>query len=115
VCSSDLRDELGLKIEKPDDALYAIIKSIYDDFKKDMELDVPFEPQLLFAGSSTHQYSCKRVIIESIAGGIDAFITEGQLTKQVIHPQAMPAGMMQNTLPQTVIQDNRTFEGWRHI
>jgi len=114
----EARDELGLKIDKPDDELYAIIKSIYEDFKKDMELDTPFEPQLLLSSSSNYQYSCKRAIIESVAGGIDAFMSEGQLLKQVIQPapmQGMSVGMISNMLPQTLIQDNRTFEGWKHI
>jgi hypothetical protein len=99
--------------------VYAIIRSIYADIKKDMELDVPFEPTILLANSPNYPYSCKRAIIESISGGIDAFVSEGQLTKQIISAQqiqgGIPMGMIPNMIPQTLIQDNRTFEGWRHI
>jgi hypothetical protein len=105
IYQKEAKDELGLNIEKPDDTLYAIIQSIYTDIKNDMELDVPFEPLILLSSSSNYSYSCKRAIIESISGGIDAFVSEGQLTKQVVP----------DMLPQTFIQDNRTFEGWRHI
>ena len=115
----EAKEELGLNIEKPDDNLYNIINSIYEDIKTEMELNVPFEPQLLLAGNTVYQYSCHRVIIESISTGEDAYVSEGELTKQVIQPQiqsSVPPGIIQpNFLPQTIIQDNRTFEGWRHI
>ena len=115
----EAQDELGLNIEKPDDALYAIIQSIYTEIKKDMELDIPFEPPILLAGSQNYPYLCKRAIIESISGGIDAFVSEGLLMKQIIPAPQMQGGismgMIPNMLPQTLIQDNRTFEGWRHL
>jgi hypothetical protein len=119
IYRKEAKDELGLNIEKPDDVLYAIIQSIYADIKNDMELDVPFEPVILLSGSSNYPYSCKRAIIESISGGIDVFVSEGKLTKQTISapqiPSGIPKGMVPNMLPQTFIQDNRTFEGWRHV
>lgn len=115
----EAKEELGLNIEKPDDNLYSIINGIYEDIRTEMELDIPFEPQLLLAGSNAYNYSCHRAIIESISTGKDSYISEGQLTKQVIQPQiqgGFPPGIIPpNLLPQTIIQDNRTFEGWRHI
>ena len=115
----EAKEELGLNIEKPDDNLYNIINAIYEDIKTEMEIDIPFEPQLLLARNNVYQYSCHRAIIESILSGEDAYISEGQFTKQVIQPQiqgGFPPGIIQpNLLPQTIIQDNRTFEGWRHI
>jgi ClpP class serine protease len=115
----EAKGELGLNIEKPDDKLYSIINAIYEDIKSEMELDNSFEPQLLLAGSNLYQYSCHRAIIESISTGKDVYISEGQLSKQIINPQiqsGFPPGMISpNILPQTIIQDNRTFEGWRHI
>ena len=84
-----------------------------------MELDTPFVPELLLAGKSVYQYSCRRAIIESISTGEDVYVSEGQLTKQVIQPQiqgGFPPGVIQsNLLSQTFIQDERTFEGWRHL
>ncbi|MDR1362899.1 MAG: serine protease [Spirochaetaceae bacterium] len=115
IYRKEAKDELGLNIEKPDDTLYAIIQSIYADIKNDMELDVPFEPAILLSSSPNYPYSCKRAIIESTSCGIDAFVSEGQLIKQVASATQIHGGMVPNILPQTFIQDNRTFEGWRHI
>jgi hypothetical protein len=119
IYRKEAHDELGLNIEKPDDALYAIINAIYTDIKTEMELDNPFEPSLLLSGNNTHQYSCHRAVIDSISGGKDVLISEGQLNKQVLQPQipnGIPPGIViPNMLSQTLIQDNRTFEGWRHI
>jgi hypothetical protein len=115
----EAKEELGLNIEKPDDNLYKIINAIYEDIKTEMEIDIPFDPQLLLAGINVYPYSCHRVIIESTLSGEDAYISEGQFTKQVINPQiqtGFPPSLIQpNFLPQTFFQDNRTFEGWRHI
>jgi hypothetical protein len=119
IYRKEAKDELGLNIETPDVPLYSIIQSVYADIKNDMELDVPFEPTILLAEKPTYPYTCQRAIIESLSGGVDAFISEGQLTKQMVQPPqvqgGIPMGMIPNMLPQTLIQDNRIFEGWRHI
>jgi hypothetical protein len=118
IYRKEARDELGLNIERPDDELYATIKAIYADIKAEMELDVPFVPPLLLANANSCQYSFHRAIIDSIPGGGDVFISEGQISKQVVTPQAiqgLPPGMMPTMLPQSIVHDNRTFEGWRHI
>jgi hypothetical protein len=52
-------------------------------------------------------YTFKRALIESVAGGSHAFISEGTLLRQQIQIQP---GIIQNA-----ITDNRTFEGWRHF
>jgi ClpP class serine protease len=115
IYRKEAREELGLNIEQPDDTLYAIIKEIYADIKKEMELDTPFTPPLILARENTCQYSYHRAIIDSLQGGGDIFITEGQMNKQTSLPQAAPGGFAPAIMPQTIIQDNRTFEGWRHI
>jgi ClpP class serine protease len=115
IYRKEAREELGLNIERPDDALYNIIKALYVDIKKEMELDIPFAPPLILASQNPCQYSYHRVIIDSISGGGDIYVTEGQMSKQPIPPQTAPGMFMPNIMPQTVIQDNRIFEGWRHI
>ncbi|MDR0568082.1 MAG: serine protease [Spirochaetaceae bacterium] len=112
IYRKEARDELGLNIERPDDELYAIIKAIYIDIKKEMELDTPFTPPLLFTKSNVCPYSLRRAIIDSIRGGGDVCISEGQMSRQILTPQAVPG--VPNMAPQTIIQDNRTFDGWRH-
>jgi hypothetical protein len=111
----EAHDELGLNIEKPDDLLYDIIKKIYNDIKIEMELGNPFDPQLLLAQNTIYNYSFHRAVIETIKGGSDIFISEGSLNKQVIPQQILGPNQIPIQMNQTIVQDNRTFEGWRHI
>ena len=111
----EARDELGLNIEKPDDSLYDIIKKIYNDIKTEMELENPFDPQLLLAQNNSVSYSFHRAIIETIGGGSDIFISEGTLNKQVFSQPVLGPNQMPIPVNQIFVQDNRTFEGWRHI
>jgi hypothetical protein len=110
----EAHDELGLNIEKPDDSLYNLIKDIYNDIKIEMDLDNPFDPHLLAARNFTVDYSFHRAIIETIGGGSDIFISEGSINKQIIPQQIMGPNQMPIQMDQVVVQDNRTFEGWRH-
>ncbi|MCL2209521.1 MAG: serine protease [Treponema sp.] len=115
----EAKEELGLNIEKPNEKFQNIINIIFNDLKSEMELDLSFEPQFLLAGCNSYKYSCHRVIVESMLKGKDIFLSEGKLDKQTINPQIQgnsPPDMIQpNLMPQTTIQDNRTFEGWKHI
>lgn len=105
---NEAREELGLNIEKPDDELYNIIKSIYVDIERELELNEPFDPRVILANEDSKKYSFRRGLIESTKGGSNVFVSEGILHKQTIHqPPQIP-------VPQTVIQDNRRFEGWRY-
>lgn len=106
-------NQLGLKIDKPDQALYEVIKAIYDDFAQELQLNAgPFDPaQLVGQGAGPVQYSLRRGLVESPRGGSYYFCTEGQLQRaQIQLPQGfqgqIPGGMQ--------LQDNRTFEGWKH-
>ncbi len=82
--------------------MYSIIKSIYQDIENELELRNPFNPNVLLATKSPFQYSMRRALIESVEGGTDVFLSEGILSKH----------NLQNG--QVAIQDNRTYEGWRH-
>lgn len=100
----EARETLGLSIEKPNEEFYKIIKSMYDDIENELNLRTPYDPATLLAGQDTLNYSFRRGILESTSGGSDVFISEGVLTKQAA----------QQANQQIAIQDNRTFEGWRH-
>ncbi len=109
IYRKEAKEELGLNIEKPNDHLYSVIKSIYQviksiyqDVEKEMELRTPFLPKILLSTSSPLNYSLRRAIIESVAGGCDVFLSEGTLSKT-----QLPTG-------QFVINDARSFEGWKH-
>lgn len=102
----EARDRLGLMVEKPGDALYKIIKQVYDDFHSELDLTKRFDPNLLLGPNAQVQYVLPRALIESVAGGSHQFVSEGTLVR---HPVPGPAG-----LQQLAIEDQRTFEGWRH-
>lgn len=100
-------ENLGLPIEKPSMDEYNIIKAIYDDISKELELDIPFNPAIILNGLDKVSYSFRRGIIESLKNGTDVFISGGVLEKQVIPtPPGVPTQMTLN--------DNRTLEGWQH-
>lgn len=98
----EAKEDLGLNIEKPDDAQYAVIKAIYQDIENELELRSPFDMNIGLAAHNPYTYSLRRALIESISGGCDVFISEGAAIKH------------QNQVGQWLIEDNRTFEGWKH-
>jgi hypothetical protein len=102
----EARDELGLNIEKPDDSLYLIIKSIYDDIQDELELTQGYDPRQLLGAQQQVSYSLKRALLESMAGGSHYYASEGTLTKVT--------NMIQPGVSQTTIQDQRSFEGWKY-
>ena len=99
-------ENLGLPVEKPDRELYNLIKGIYDDAAKEMELNMPFNPVMIWQ-SGNPQYKCTRGIIESIDYGSDLYLTEGEINIQDI---PMPDGSVRQNL-----SDMKTFEGWKHF
>ncbi len=101
----EARDYLGLNVESPDQDLYKTIKAIYDDISNEFEFTNPYNPEIILGGSANKNYSSRRCIIESLDGGTDVFVSEGTLVRQVV---SGPAGN------KIVIQDNRSYEGWRH-
>jgi hypothetical protein len=110
IYRNEAHDELGLHIEKPDDSLYTLIKCIFLDIQKELELLTPFDPNLFLGASNRADYKCRRVLIESLHGGTDVFISEGTLLKQQQNvPQPPPLPPLQRT----IIDDQRSFEGWR--
>lgn len=102
----EARDFLGLNIEIPNDELYSLIKAIYDDINSELQFTSKFDQNSLLAGNQQADYAFKRALLESNEGGSYYFLSEGRLTRQQMQVQP---GVMQ-----TVIQDQRIFEGWRH-
>lgn len=102
----EAKDNLGLNIEKPDEELYNLINSTYNNIKQELELGNPFDPNICLGVNDQYDYLARRVLIESILGKTDAFITEGLLSRIQVQ---IPNGPTQQ-----VINDQRKFEGWRH-
>lgn len=113
IYRNEARDELGLSIEKPDDEQYVIIKNIFDNIREDLKLLEPFNPNLVLGGggTTTINYSCRRVLLESISGGTDVYVTEGTLirTAQIINQQPPLPPITRST-----IENQMNFEGWKH-
>jgi hypothetical protein len=103
-------NELGLTIEKPDDTLYSVIKGTFDDIKSELELDKPFNPNVILGANQTADYICRRILIESLDFGTHVFVNEGTLVKAVqLIPQMPPLSAIQ----QTIYNDQLKFEGWK--
>jgi hypothetical protein len=102
----EAKDGLGLAVEKPDDTLYALIKGIYDDIRGDLELTTRHDPYRLLAACTQVNYSLRRALVESVDGGSYCFVSEGVLNKHVLEPQP--------GVQRVALEDQRTFEGWRH-
>lgn len=90
--------DLKLPVKKPSEDQYNIIKEIYDNISEELMFADPFNP-LAINGA----YAGRRSILESLNGGADYFITEGNITR-----------MQDKTTEQNVITDNIIFQGWRH-
>lgn len=111
IYRNEAKDELGLSIEKPDDDLYKLIKDIFDDIRQELKLLEPFNPSLILGANTTTSYSCRRVLLESIEGGTDVYVSEGSLVKtiQTINqPNNLPP------INRSAIENQLNFEGWRH-
>lgn len=102
----EAKDNLGLNIVKPDDELYNLINNILKSIKQELLLNEPYNPNIQLGNTDVSMYSHRRVILESIYGGCDVFVSEGRLIRQQVQIQpGFP--------PQEAINDSRTFEGWR--
>lgn len=111
IYRNEARDELGLTIEKPNDEQYLKIKAVFDDIRNELMLLEPFNLNLVLAGKNNANYVCRRVLLESIDGGTDVYVTEGVLNKttQVINqPAPLPP------LNRSAIENQMNFEGWKH-
>jgi len=110
IYRNEAREELGLNIEKPDQNQYALIKTIFKDLEGELELTVPYEPNMYIGTNASYNYTLKRGIIESNSYGSNIFVSEGVLTRQVVQQQT-PVGVVNNT----ILNDTRSYEGWKKI
>lgn len=111
IYRNEARDELGLSIEKPDEEQYKKIKEVFDDLRKELKLLEPFNLDLELGVNLTANYSCRRILLESIDGETDIYVTEGLLTKT---NQIIPQNPPLPPLVRSAIENKMTFEGWKH-
>lgn len=109
----EAKNNLHLPVFKPTADEYSIISDIYNDIRREMDVDNPFAPTILIGDKANVDYSFPRVILESLAGGSHKWVSEGKLTKIQLPPQQPPGSPF--AIPgQVAINDERTFEAWRH-
>lgn len=106
IYRQEARDELGLNVEKPSDELYELIKKLYDNIASELQLTMPYNPDILLSGQPQVSYSLVRGLVESTSGGSHKFSSDGTLIRQKI---TAPNGIVQEA-----IQDVRKFEGWKY-
>lgn len=106
ISRQEARDGLGLKVDRPDDALYQTIKFIYNSITDELELGQPFQPAILLGQDQASPFRVRRALIESLEGGGHYFDSEGLIQRQAI---TGPQGVQQ-----VVIQINPVREGWHH-
>lgn len=99
---------LGLKVEKPSAELYRLLKQVHASYTEELQLLNPFRPMEFFADGKigSHSYRIPRGLIEGTEGGCYSFLSEGIMTLVQVREDGNP-------VPQQLLNDNRTFEGWR--
>ncbi len=111
IYRNEAKDELGLNIQKPNDEQYSKINSVFEDIRNDLALLQPFNPNIELGANNSSNYVCRRVLIESIDGGTDVYVTEGTLVKNV---QTIPQPQPLPPIQRTIIENQMSFEGWKH-
>lgn len=95
--------ELGLRVEKPGDDLYKLIRSVHLSFTEELQLLEPFDPHAMLGGAPTASYSLPRAIIESRSAGCHQFLSEGAISVVAAPVPGAVVGL----------KDDRRFDGWR--
>lgn len=102
------RADLGLNIETPSMDLYKLIRAIYQDIRKELELDKPFNPAIGLVADQPKPYELTRALIESQSDGAYHFKKKGTYTKIQQAGQAQIPGKV-------VIQEELEFDGWEFV
>lgn len=97
--------ELGLKVDKPSEEFYQVLRALYKNVSATLKLRDRFSPDTEVAQHNSVRYRLRRGLIESKEHGSHQFISEGVLTRVQVQQPGGPPGIG--------FQDNRVFEGWQ--
>lgn len=103
IYRKEARDDLGLNIETPSMDLYKLIRAVYNDIRKELELDKPFNPAIGLVAGQPNPYDVTRALIESESDGGYRFNKKGTLTQVQVPGQVVQ------------IQDQVNFDGWEFV
>ena len=98
--------ECGLNVDKPDQELYDMLKSVHASYDDELKVLSPYSHQAVLGGNANATYSETRGLVEATVGGCYQFVSEGLLTHVTLNT---PMGQ------QIVVSDQRNFEGWRKV
>ena len=101
--------DLGLKIEKPSDKLYKLLRKIHLSYLEELKLLEPYVPQSYLGNAALNKdvsYKITRALVEGTVGGCYGFVSEGSLKRVQVQT---------NNGPQEGVNDSRIFEGWRKV
>lgn len=104
IYRAEARKSLKLNIETPTMELYGLIKEIYQDIRKELQLDEPYNPAQGLNPGDSKAYEHTRALIEIQEHGGYQFRRKGAVTR-----------MNTGDPTQMVIQDNVSFEGWERV
>lgn len=99
----EAHEDLGLNITKPTQEQYETIKSLYDDLSGELQLPNQFNLKSFMGGDTVKDYIFRRGLIESVAFGSHAFVSEGQFVNR-----------QQPGQPDIFTDQISSFDGWRH-
>ncbi len=99
----EARDVLGLNVTKPNDEQYSILKQLHKNITDELKLLEPYDANIILGKEKEIDYSVIRGLIESTSSYPVKFISQGRL-RRFTGPQG-----------QEMIEDRKTFEGWRII
>ena len=101
--------ELGLKVEKPNNDLYKLLRKINLSYAEEIKLLEPYSAQAVLHNVAINEpvpYSITRGLVEGTVGGCYGFVSEGTLKKVAIQTDQSF---------QEAVKDDRTFEGWKKL
>ena len=78
----EARQDLGLPIETPSEALYPTLIRVYDSFATELELHTPFRPSAILQNDAAVAYAFRRAIIEKSDRCASVYVAEGTLERQ---------------------------------
>lgn len=80
ITRGEAKEDLGLKIEIPDEKLETSLISFLDNFSEELELNMPFNPKEILKDTDSKEFKAIGAIVQS-TGLIDRFIFEGAIKK----------------------------------
>ena len=102
--------ELGLRVAKPSQRLYGLLREIHLSYIEELKMLRPYSPtETIDEGNEgNYMYSIPRALVEGAIGGCYAYVTEGVMTLVRIQEEGKP-------IAQPMVNDSRRFDGWKKI